>query len=540
MQTSSPLVVEPLAARINSLKAKLQLVDKIAFPAVHHATHPIVPVRLDQEDEDHSVSIRIGCDSFERLEVILGVACLAAAAVLAIFADGKISITFLSVAQILLVLSFRTTLRSSPKPAVALVKRSEAASGVQTGDDENSSADMNERFITFVSDVFVEGCRKSPEPEVCGGTKPTLLPVDEINYFRALVHQLAEEEALSRLQIVMDCFANFPYGVRQGEEQPRAIDHRSENDFNPSAELPLTLAEGSAVLATEETVAVQRFRHDPYSHTGIVYCGADGLPQEDHHASAAILIPDVFTDAEVHEADVGDASVGPDMEVQPISFIPCPNFDHDPLPLPPRAPRIALKWTCQPCGRLNKAEKDHCTTCGADGLYCGEGVHRVFFGQLRKKHTVEFLAWTIRSVFPSMRVAHIEPHTVGKGRSGSTGCAWVYVYSATDVVKLHQLHRNVFCDVNDETVPAVDAGSNDTTLAMTYLAPGTEGIWVDWNAFSHPSLDDLSRVPHETPLFQYAKTQGRRSHRPQSLLPSWPITCERQKKRGGEQSKEQQ
>jgi hypothetical protein len=119
-----------------------------------------------------------------------------------------------------------------------------------------------------------------------------------------------------------------------------------------------------------------------------------------------------------------------------------------PVRLPPLRKAIPgapsnFSWRCLACGSLTYGPRS-CATCRApiNGSSC-----RVFLGQLRKDLTAELTAYLLRSVLPDVEILHIESHTNpsdGRGR----GCAWVYVDSVAAALRVTEVHKRLFIDVD--------------------------------------------------------------------------------------------
>ena len=144
-------------------------------------------------------------------------------------------------------------------------------------------------------------------------------------------------------------------------------------------------------------------------------------------------------------------------------------------------------WRCLACQSLTHGPRA-CLSCHTPINF---SACRVFLGQLRKDLTAELTAYMLRSVAPEIEVLHVESHTNpqdGRGR----GCAWVYVSTVEEALKVVALHKHIFADID---------------------ADGHEGFWFVRNPAMVPFLGRMADVV------------GATRHRPQ-VLPRQPMVAE--------------
>jgi len=131
--------------------------------------------------------------------------------------------------------------------------------------------------------------------------------------------------------------------------------------------------------------------------------------------------------------------------------------------------RRTLQWQCEHCSFWNATDR---TFCGNHQCYqphydSNATAHRLFVGQLRKEQTAHILRWILAMTLSDVDVVHAESHTNPSQGGRGKGCAWLYVRSQSDVVRVMALHQRAYVDVDDE---------------------GHEGMWVCGNTDDDKSL----------------------------------------------------
>lgn len=164
-----------------------------------------------------------------------------------------------------------------------------------------------------------------------------------------------------------------------------------------------------------------------------------------------------------------------------------------PAPKPKRAAPNAVPgpalfpWRCLACGSISVGPRQ-CQHCRAS---LAQSACRVFLGQLRKDLSAELATAMLRSVAPDVTILHIESHTNGADGRGK-GCAWAYVNSVEDAMRVTALHKRVFVDLDKD---------------------GNEGFWF---------VQDDALKAH---LATFADTLGAHRSRP-VLMPRQPLVAE--------------
>jgi hypothetical protein len=111
---------------------------------------------------------------------------------------------------------------------------------------------------------------------------------------------------------------------------------------------------------------------------------------------------------------------------------------------PPHVNTAAVfPWRCLSCGTVTSGPRQ-CGTCRAP---LATSACRVFLGQLRKDLSAELATAMVRSLLPDVTVLHMESHTNGADGRGK-GCAWAYVNSVEDALRITSLHKRVFIDLD--------------------------------------------------------------------------------------------
>ena len=159
-----------------------------------------------------------------------------------------------------------------------------------------------------------------------------------------------------------------------------------------------------------------------------------------------------------------------------------------------------LKFVCENCETVNNITRDICVRCGMENQE-GNGLRRMFIGQLRKTATTEITEWMLAMIFPKLKPYHIESHTTKLGRS--KGCAWVYISGSEFEENILSLHGKIFIDVDDE---------------------GREGLWYCKDSslllalYNERRGDAIEKAKENTPEGQEP---------PVPAFPRMPLVCER-------------
>jgi hypothetical protein len=104
-----------------------------------------------------------------------------------------------------------------------------------------------------------------------------------------------------------------------------------------------------------------------------------------------------------------------------------------------------FNWRCLSCGNISQGPRQ-CVSCQAP---LSSAACRVFIGQIRKDLSAEFTTAMVRSLLPDVTILHMESHTNGADGRGK-GCAWAYVNSVEDALRVTSLHKRVFADIDAE------------------------------------------------------------------------------------------
>ena len=99
---------------------------------------------------------------------------------------------------------------------------------------------------------------------------------------------------------------------------------------------------------------------------------------------------------------------------------------------------------CKSCGESmgqSSSITAECLRCAAKSL---EHAHRIYLGQLSTHRTAQVTMWLLGMLVPEVKVLHIDVHTSRGGKS--RGCAWVYLESTKDVLRVLSFHHRVLVD----------------------------------------------------------------------------------------------
>jgi hypothetical protein len=100
-------------------------------------------------------------------------------------------------------------------------------------------------------------------------------------------------------------------------------------------------------------------------------------------------------------------------------------------------------WRCLGCDTIATGAR-RCQRCRGT---LTQAACRVFLGQLDKEWAAEIATAMVRSLLPDVTVLHMESHT-NSGDGRGKGCAWVYVNSVEDALRITSLHKRVFIDLD--------------------------------------------------------------------------------------------
>lgn len=179
---------------------------------------------------------------------------------------------------------------------------------------------------------------------------------------------------------------------------------------------------------------------------------------------------------------------------------------HTALPTPKPARRGATSapavfpWRCLACGTVTAGPR----SCGNCRAPLATSACRVFLGQLRKDLSAELATAMVRSLAPDVTILHMESHTNGVDGRGK-GCAWAYVNSVEDALRITALHKRVFVDLDAENSEGFwfvkDATLSAHLCGMADIIGSTRGrpVWL-------PRQPLVAELPSKSMLAEYVNS----------------------------------
>jgi rubrerythrin len=161
-------------------------------------------------------------------------------------------------------------------------------------------------------------------------------------------------------------------------------------------------------------------------------------------------------------------------------------------------------WRCLNCGDVTVGPRS-CGTCGAQ---LSTSACRAFLGQLRKDLSAELATSLLRMLVPDVTILHVESHTNAVDGRGK-GCAWVYVSTVEDALRVTTLHKRVFVDLDADNGEGFwyvqDAGLKGHLSAMADVLAAARGrpVWL-------PRQPLVAELPAKSMLADYARSLGYR------------------------------
>ena len=166
----------------------------------------------------------------------------------------------------------------------------------------------------------------------------------------------------------------------------------------------------------------------------------------------------------------------------------------------PTAAPAVFPWRCLACGQISVGPRQ-CQHCRSP---LAESACRVFIGQLRKELSAELATALVRSLASSnVTILHMESHTNGADGRGK-GCAWAYVNSVEDALRVTALHKRVFVDLDEDDnegfwfIKDPALAPQLGAFADTIGAARTRPVWL-------PRQPLVAELPAKSMLAQFVK-----------------------------------